>query len=308
MKRFIQLVFGVMLMAFASSAPAAAQGWLNGLSGLAKAAKALTISDADMAQLVQASVAQMDQQNTVLPENDAYVVRLRRLTKGITDADGIPLNFKVYKTSDINAFACPDGSVRVYTGLMDLMTDDEVLGVVGHEIGHVVKRHSRNMFRNELLQGAAKDALAAAGGKWAMLSQSTLGALGAKLANAQYSRKQESEADDCGYDFLVKNGRNPYGMVTAFEKLNSMEQQSGQQSMIAKAFADHPDTAKRIANMEKRCKKDGYSRPVVTTSPSKSSASTAKASTSKKSTSSKKATTKKTTAKKSTAKKSTKKK
>lgn len=304
MKRFIQLVFGVMLMTLASAAPAAAQGWLNGLSGLAKAAKALTISDADMAQLVQASVAQMDQQNTVLPENDAYVVRLRRLTKGITDADGIPLNFKVYKTSDINAFACPDGSVRVYTGLMDLMTDDEVLGVVGHEIGHVVKRHSRNMFRNELLQGAAKDALAAAGGKWAMLSQSTLGALGAKLANAQYSRKQESEADDCGYDFLVKNGRNPYGMVTAFEKLNSMEQQSGQQSMLAKAFADHPDTAKRIANMEKRCKKDGYSRPVVTTTSSK----TTSTSTAKKATTTKKTTTKKTTTKKSTAKKSTKKK
>lgn len=301
MKRSLNLVFGVILMALASSAPVAAQGWLSGLSGLAKAAKALTISDADMAQLVQASVAQMDQQNTVLPENDAYVVRLRRLTKGINDADGIPLNFKVYKTTDINAFACPDGSVRVYTGLMDLMTDDEVLGVVGHEIGHVVKRHSRNMFRNELLQGAAKDALAAAGGKWAMLSQSTLGALGAKLANAQYSRKQESEADDCGYDFLVKNGRNPYGMVTAFEKLNSMEQQGGQQSMLAKAFADHPDTAKRIANMEKRCKKDGYSRPVATTTSSK----TTSTSTAKKATTTKKTTTKKTTTKKTTSKKST---
>lgn len=298
MKRFIHLIFVLSLFVTGSSIPAVAQGWLNGLSGLAKAAKALTISDADMAQLVQASVAQMDQQNTVLPESDAYVVRLRRLTKGINDADGIPLNFKVYKTSDVNAFACPDGSVRVYTGLMDLMTDDEVLGVVGHEIGHVVKRHSRNMFRNELLQGAAKDALAAAGGKWAMLSQSTLGALGAKLANAQYSRKQESEADDCGYDFLVKNGRNPYGMVTAFEKLNSMEQKGAQQSMLAKAFADHPDTAKRIANMEKRCKKDGYSRPTVTTNTKSSKSSTSKKTTTKKSTSKKKTTTKKSSKKK----------
>ena len=53
-----------------------------------------------------------------------------------SDVDGIPLNFKVYDVIDVNAFACPDGSVRVFSSLMDIMDDDELLGVIGHEIGH----------------------------------------------------------------------------------------------------------------------------------------------------------------------------
>ena len=68
----------------------------------------------------------MDEHNPVLPEDNPYVQRLRKLTVGITDADGIPLNFKVYHVTDINAFACPDGSVRVFSSLMDIMNDDEI--------------------------------------------------------------------------------------------------------------------------------------------------------------------------------------
>ena len=88
----------------------------------------------------------------------------RSSPKGITDADGIPLNFKVYKVIDVNAFACPDGSVRVFSSLMDIMNDDELLGIIGHEIGHVVKRHSKNGFKQQLLTGALKDAVASSGG------------------------------------------------------------------------------------------------------------------------------------------------
>ena len=130
-------------------------------------------------------------------------MRLRKLTDGITDADGIPLNFKVYNVVDVNAFACPDGSVRVFAALMDLMNDDELLGVIGHEIGHVLKHHSKNAFRTQLLTDALKDGVASTGGKAAALTESQLGGLTQSLINAKYSQKQENEADDCGYDFLV---------------------------------------------------------------------------------------------------------
>ena len=94
-----------------------------------------------MAEYVKESVDWMDEHNPVLPEDNPYVQRLRKLVpEGITDADGIPLNFKVYHVTDINAFACPDGSVRVFSSLMDIMNDDELLGIIGHEIGHVLKR------------------------------------------------------------------------------------------------------------------------------------------------------------------------
>ena len=198
----------------------------------------------------------------MLPDDNPYTVRLKKLTEGVTDADGIPLNFKVYDVIDINAFACPDGSVRVFSSLMDIMNDDELMGIIGHEIGHVLKHHSKNAFRTQLLTGAAKDAVSAAGGVAAKLSDSQLGSLATSLVDAKYSQKQEKEADNCGYDFLVANGRNPWGMVMAFEKMMKMEQEAGaQSSYVQKMFSSHPETKSRIEAMTKRCNKDGFSRP-----------------------------------------------
>ena len=95
----------------------------------------------------------------------------------------------------------------------------------------------------------------------AKLTDSQLGALGQSLINAKYSQKQESEADDSGYDFLKANGRNPWGIVMSFEKLQSLEGGNTQASAIQKMFSSHPDTKKRIERMTKRCQKDGYERP-----------------------------------------------
>ena len=232
------------------------------IGGAAKAAKALTLTDADMAAYVKESVDWMDTHNPFLPEDNPYTVRLRKLTEGVTEADGIPLNFKVYDVIDVNAFACPDGSVRVFSSLMDIMSDDELLGIIGHEIGHVMKHHSKNAFRNELLTGAAKDAIASAGGVAAKLTESQLGNLGQSLLNAKYSQKQEKEADNCGYDFLISTGKNPWGMVMAFEKFMKMEQEAGSKSSyVQKMFSSHPETQSRIDAMTKRCQKDGIPRP-----------------------------------------------
>ena len=235
------------------------------VNAAAKTAQAVTLTDAQMAGYVKESVDWMDKHNPVLPEDNPYTMRLLALTDGITDADGIPLNFKVYDVIDINAFACPDGSVRVFSSLMDVMSDDELLGVIGHEIGHVVKRHSKNAFKTQLLSDAMKDAIGSTGNKAAALTDSQLGTLSTALINAKYSQKQEKEADECGYEFLVANGRNPWGMVMAFEKLMELEGQSGSNSsFITKAFSSHPETKDRIKKMSERAAKEGYERPMQT--------------------------------------------
>lgn len=236
----------LLLITLAVTLPASAQFNLKkAISGGAKAVKALTLTDAQMAAYVKESVDWMDKHNPVLPENDPYTVRLRKLTAGITDADGIPLNFKVYNVVDVNAFACPDGSVRVFAALMDMMSDDELLGVIGHEIGHVLKHHSKNAFKTSLLTDALKDGISSAGGVAAALSDSQLGTMTQSLINAKYSQNQENEADDFGYDFLVSKGKNPWGMVMAFEKLQTMEG-NRKSSYITKMFSSHPETKARI--------------------------------------------------------------
>jgi len=234
--------------------------WGRALQALVEGTQALTLTDSQMAAYVSQSVGQMDARNKVLPASNPYVKRLRRLTKNCKDADGIPLNFKVYQTSEVNAFACPDGSVRVYTGLMDIMNDDELMGVIGHEIGHVLKHHSRKALRNQLLSGALRDAIGSAGGTVAVLTDSQLASIGQTLLNAKYSRSQETEADNCGYDFLVKNGLNPWGMVSAFQKLDASSGGSTQNAFL-RMFSSHPDTQKRIKAMKARCQRDGIPKP-----------------------------------------------
>lgn len=263
MKRFSAKLFAALMLALCA-VPASAQFNLGkAVNAAAKTAKAATLSDKDMASYVKESVEWMDTHNKVSDADSEYTKRLNRLTAGMTDADGIPLNFKVYEVIDVNAFACPDGSVRVFSSLMDIMTDDELLGIIGHEIGHVTRRHSKNAFKTQLLTGALKDAVASTGGKAAALTASQLGTLGESLVNAKYSQKQENEADDSGYDFLVANGKNPWGMVQAFEKFQQMEGGDGKSSYMQKMFSSHPETAKRIKRMSERATKDGYTRPAA---------------------------------------------
>ena len=239
------------------------------LSSGAKIAQAASLTDEQMQAYVAQYIAQLDAQSPVLPESDAYVKRVRNLTKGITEVDGVPLNFKVYKTNDINAFACADGSVRIYTGLLDRMTDDEVLGVVGHEIGHVALKHTLKQYKAALRNSAIRDAVVSTGGTVAVLTASQLGDLGEALMSAKFSRKQESQADDYGYDFLVAHKRNPWAMAMAFEKLLTMSsggasagtQAASSSSTVSEIFSDHPATETRIAKMSQRATADGYKRP-----------------------------------------------
>ncbi len=228
-----------------------------------KAARAVSLTDRQMAAYVRESVEWMDANNKIAPEDSPYTVRLRKLTAGLKDANGIPLNFKVYETAEVNAFACADGSVRVFSSLMDIMTDDELLGVIGHEIGHVARRHSKKAFKTSLMTGALLDCVSSTGGRAAQLSNSQLGAMSEALVNARFSQKQEREADNYGFDFLKGNSRNPWCMSMSFRRLQKMEQQGGvgKQSIITRFFSSHPDTEDRIAAMEKRAKNEGFERP-----------------------------------------------
>jgi len=233
---------------------------LRAVQGGMYALQALTLSDAQVQEYVHQYITQLDAQSTVMPESSNYTKRLRNLTKGLTQVDGIPLNFKVYKENEVNAFACADGSVRVYTGIMDAMTDNELLGVIGHEIGHVALKHTRKQMQTAMMTSAALEGIASTGNTAATLTDSQLGAIGEAILSAQFSKSQESQADDYGYSFLVNSGRNPWAIVMSFEKLQQLANGS-QPGPVENLFSTHPDTATRIQRMTEKCEHDGYKRP-----------------------------------------------
>ncbi len=250
----------VFCLSFFLTSPAEAQFNIKKAAGsLGKVAKAATLSDEDMVQYVKEYIDWMDSHNPVLPAEDPYVQRLAKLTEGLTDVEGLPLNFKVYNVVDVNAFACADGSIRVFAALMDIMSDDELLGVIGHEVGHVAHKDSKKAFRTALLTSALKDGIASTGGKAAALTDSQLGSLSEALVTAKHSQKQEREADDYGYEFLKSHGKNPRAMAMSFRKLKQLQDEAGQTktSKINQLFSSHPDLESRIERLDKRADDEG---------------------------------------------------
>lgn len=146
---------------------------------------------------------------------------------------------------------------------MDIMSDEELLGVIGHEVGHVAHKHSKNAFRTALLTSALKDGVSSQGGTVAALTDSQLGDLSEALVNASYSQKQEREADDYGYDFLKKAGKNPWAMALSFQKLKQLQEEAGAQktSKLNQLFSTHPDLDARIERMQKHATDDGIEKP-----------------------------------------------
>jgi len=185
----------------------------------AGATKAATLSDDDVKGAADQACTWMDSHNKVAPAGSKYAARLAKLTTGLASEDGIALDYKAYLVTDVNAFAMANGCVRVFAGLMDIATDDEIRSVLGHEIGHAKLGHTKAKMKTMLLTRAARQGVAASGGKAGAIAASELGGLAEGFVNAQFSQKEESEADVYGYHFMVKHKYDPHAMVTMLKKL-----------------------------------------------------------------------------------------
>jgi len=268
------IVLGVTL-AFLSVSKMNAQINLGekALGAVQKGVASFTLSNEDAAKLSKAAVEQMDAQHEVAGPNDPYAIRLNRLFGKHTAGEGYTLNYKVYKLKEVNAFATADGSVRVYSGLMDIMDDNELLAVIGHEIGHVANNDSRDAMRAAYQKEALIDGISSQSATAASVTDSQLGKIGSALIDSKHSRKQESEADLFAYEFLKKNGYNVNAAESAFRILAKMSEGT-QASFIDKMMSSHPDSKKRADDSKKRAEKEGVYKPyvqqkIVNTAPAK---------------------------------------
>ena len=248
-KRAIVLAFGATLL-LSGCQNMDSNGLLSSGTG---ALQAFSLSDQQVQALSDQACKDMDSKATIAPAGSDYVKRLNKIAAALGDnINGQPVNYKVYVAKDVNAFAMANGCIRVYSGLMDLMNDNEVEAVVGHEMGHVALGHVKKGMQVAIGTNALRAAAASAGGIVGSLSQSQLGDLGEKRVNSQFSQRQESEADDYSYDLLRKRGINPTGLATSFEKLAKLE--DGRQSSM---FDDHPGSQERAQHIRDRLNADG---------------------------------------------------
>ncbi len=202
--------------------------------------KASTLSETDVKKTAHLSAVEMDRKSKIAPISSQYAKRLARITKGLTEVQGLSLNYKVYIDKSVNAFAMPDGTVRVYSGLLDAMPDDQVLAVIGHEIGHVKLKHSYNQMKKQMLTSAAFQAAASTSGAVGDLTSSQLGAFAYKAVNAKFSQSDELQADKFALSFLSQRGKKPSSML---DVIYTFQNKFGNNSDF---LSSHPSNKERI--------------------------------------------------------------
>jgi len=162
------------------------------------------------------------------------------------DATEYPFEFHVLAdTQTINAFALPGGQVFITRALLNLLdTEGEVAGVLGHEIGHVVGRHSAEQIaKSQLIKG-----LAGAAGVGLYDPQNPQSATAAQMAmvvgnmiNMKYGRDDELQSDRLGVEFLAEAGYDPRALLRVMEVLGS----AGGGARQPEFMSTHPDPGNR---------------------------------------------------------------
>ena len=145
------------------------------------------------------------------------------------------IEFKVSAEDTINAYANIDKEIYVYKGLLEYVdTDDELAGVISHEMGHIINGHCAK-------QGVLNSVIATIGSffKPTTTAGNVTNAVGQQLAASKISRNDEFEADLTGVDIMTKGGYNPLGMVSLLSKIS--------QSYLD-ILQSHPSGEKRIQN------------------------------------------------------------
>ena len=164
-----------------------------------------------------------------------------------TEASRSPYQFDFHVLADpetVNAFAVPGGQIFITMGLLNrLKTEDQLAGVLGHEMGHVIGRHSaEQMAKNELMQGLVGAATVAAGDYTSAQTAQYI----ANLVNLSYGRGDELESDDFGVKYMVDAGYNPEALL---DVMHILAQASGG-NQPAEFTSTHPSPENREAKIK----------------------------------------------------------
>lgn len=175
------------------------------------------------------------------PILQARVEAIGQKLVSVSDRKNLNYSFKILNTDEVNALAVPGGYIYIFKGLLNVMpTDDEIAGVLGHEIGHIVKRHSVMQIEKQL---AMTLIFAVVFQDKALMLQD----LAQTALMAGYSRSDEGQSDELSFKYTTLAGYNPYGALVTMHKLDDLPNKPNYG-----LFSSHPDGENRIKKMKKR--------------------------------------------------------
>lgn len=182
-----------------------------------------------------------------------YVKTVGNKVVANSEAANSPYRFDFYLLADpetINAFALPGGQIFITAGLLKRLTnEDELAGVLGHEVGHVIGRHSaQQMAKDELTQGLLSAAVTATADPNNPNNTTAIAQYVGKMVNMKYGRDDELEADKFGIKYMIAANYAPEKMIEVMEIL---KQASGGQDRPSEFQSTHPDPDHRIAEIKK---------------------------------------------------------
>jgi predicted Zn-dependent protease len=211
------------------------------------------ISQQQEVQMGQEYAQQINAQLPIVqdPEVNRYINVLGDSISRLTSRGDLDWHFFIVDSKEVNAFAVPGGFVYVNRGLIERADKmDEVAGVLGHEIGHVVRRHTVKQM--EKAQGANVGITLACVLTGVCNSQVAGAAIqiGGGALFARFTRQDEAEADQEGFNNVVRAGISPEGMVSMFRKL--LEERKSRPAGVEAWFITHPLEEDRIAAIQAR--------------------------------------------------------
>ncbi|GJL91680.1 M48 family metallopeptidase [Hyphococcus sp.] len=211
----------------------------------------LFVSQGQMAELASSAWTDLKKEQPVTTEAK-YVNRVKRVApKIIQAAGGNPAEWEVqvFKSDQLNAFALPGGKIGIYTGILDIMdNDDQIAAVLGHEVAHVNFNHSGERYSQTAAAQTALGAGSAAvgGSQVGGAAMQALG-LGAQVGLLlPFSRKHELEADKFGVRYMARAGYDPNEAVKFWEKMSASKSGAPPEFL-----STHPSDATRIAQLKR---------------------------------------------------------
>ena len=206
--------------------------------------------DAQINQMGLQAFDSLKKEKTI-SNNGQYNQVANCIANAITQQLGGQWEVVVFEDASPNAFALPGNKIGIHSGMLKLINNqDQLAAVIGHEIGHVLAKHSNERASQEMAVNQGMNVVQAVAAPQSALGQTAVGLLGVGAQYGilmPYSRVHESEADIIGVDLMAKAGFDPRQSISLWQIMD----QAAQGRQPIEFMSTHPSHATRIQDLER---------------------------------------------------------